>query len=122
MNHDENKYWLWRWLRNLDELERLDEERRFRESEAVEMTNLWWMACECVGIKGSASGGKFRDALKRLKQSSCRKFTVTDGEKEGTCYAFHDHFDVWWKDGSTNLGIVELSRYGIREVDTELAT
>lgn len=86
------------------------------------MTNLWWMACGCVGLKGSVSGGKFRDELKKLKQSSCRKFDVTDGEKEGTCYSFYAHFDVWWKDGSTNLGIVELSHYGICKIEPEVAT
>jgi len=112
----------WRWLRNIDELQRVDEERRLRESEAVDMTNLWWMACECVGLNGDASGGKFRDELKKLKRSACRKFDVTDGNKRGTCYSFYDHFDVWWTDGTTNLGIVELSIYGIRKVESELAT
>jgi len=112
-----------RWLNgNHGEIERLKREVQFRESEAVDAVNRWWMACKVLDIPHDSSGGRFRDAVKELKRAACRKFTVTDGNRDGTCYSFYDHFDVWWKDGSTNLGIVELSVYGICKVETPVST
>lgn len=45
-------------------------------------------------------------------------FRVTDGDKEGTCYSWYDHFDVVWDNGDF-LTTIELSLFNIRKVSTE---
>ena len=44
-----------------------------------------------------------------------RIFRVTNGQVEGVCYSWYDHFDIMWDDG-TLLTTIELSLYGIRKV------
>ena len=67
-------------MRRLDELERLEEKLRFRESEAVDAINLWWMACKTVGIPWDSSGGAFRDAIVTLKHKPKQPVIMVDGQ------------------------------------------
>lgn len=51
-----------------------------------------------------------------------RIFKVKKDKKEGTCYSWHDHFDVIFDDGEY-IKTIELSLHNIRKVrQSSLAT
>ena len=79
------------------------------------------------------SPGLFVDAINSLmpeepderKQDTFRVFSVrnsrnaADATQRGICYSFSDHFDVYWDDGYSHTGIVELSEFGIFKDERE---
>lgn len=100
-----------KWFRNHSEIERL-------KTELAGCVKHGRRTCVAIGIPEGSSVGTVRAAVRELKRAACRKFPVTDDERQGTCYAFHGFFDVLWEDGSADLGIVDLSYRGIRKVDS----
>lgn len=45
-----------------------------------------------------------------------RTFKVRNGEKEGICYSWYDHFDVIFDDGEY-ITTIELSLHNISKID-----
>jgi hypothetical protein len=56
---------------NLARIDKLNEIVKFRETQAVDMFNLWTMACSVVGCKPDATGDRFRDAVRKFITGEC---------------------------------------------------
>ena len=80
----------------------------------VDLLNKWGQLASLFDLPADCSGGAMRDAIARLK---VRRFRVSDGERQGCCYSFYDHFELHWDDGEHELWRAELSTDGTRKIE-----
>jgi len=63
----------------------------------------------------TAESERLRARITELEEGPerCHRFLVTNGEKEGWCYSWCDHFDIHWIDGAVQFGVMDLSYIGV---------